>query len=125
MGPQRRGLTVRSPAAGKPTDTFTSSGRQDRITSRLMPNTKSAKKRHKQSLVRRTRNRAAKSSIKTQVRKVRDAIAAGDAATAETELRAASKTVDRAAAKGIVHANLAARVKSRLSAAVKTVKAKK
>jgi small subunit ribosomal protein S20 len=90
-----------------------------------MPNTKSAKKRHKQSLVRRTRNRAAKSSIKTQVRKVREAIAAGDATAAETELRVVAKTVDRAAAKGVVHANLAARVKSRLSAAVKSVKAKK
>lgn len=90
-----------------------------------MPNSKSAKKRLRQDAVRRTRNRAVKSSIKTQVRKVRDAITAGDVATAETELRLAAKRVDKAAAAGVVHANLAARVKSRLSAAVKTVKDKK
>ena len=90
-----------------------------------MPNSKSAKKRLRQDAVRRTRNRAVKSTIKTQVRKVRDAITAGDVATAETELRLTAKRVDKAAAAGVVHANLAARVKSRLSAAVKTVKDKK
>jgi small subunit ribosomal protein S20 len=90
-----------------------------------MPNSKSAKKRLRQDAVRRTRNRSVKSAIKTQVRKVRDAITAGDVATAETELRLAAKRVDKAAAAGVVHANLAARVKSRLSAAVKTVKTKK
>ncbi len=89
-----------------------------------MPNSKSAKKRLRQDAVRRTRNRSVKSSIKTQVRKVREAITAGDVATAETELRLAAKRVDKAAAAGVVHANLAARVKSRLSAAVKTAKGK-
>lgn len=89
-----------------------------------MPNSKSAKKRLRQDAVRRTRNRAVKSSIKTQVRKVREAITAGDVAAAETELRLAAKRVDKAAAAGVVHANLAARVKSRLSAAVKTAKGK-
>jgi small subunit ribosomal protein S20 len=90
-----------------------------------MPNTKSAKKRLRQNDVRRGRNRAAKSAIKTQVRKVRDAIVAGDVATGETEVRLAAKRVDKAAAAGVVHANLAARVKSRLSAALKTAKQKK
>jgi small subunit ribosomal protein S20 len=90
-----------------------------------MPNSKSAAKRHRQSLVRRDRNRAAKSKIKTQVKKVREAIAAGDAAKAETEFRVAVKTVDQAAAKGVVHANLAGRVKSRLSSAIKSAKSKK
>ena len=47
-----------------------------------MPTTKSAKKRHRQSLERRATNRATKSSIKTQIRKVREAIAAGDLAKA-------------------------------------------
>ncbi len=89
-----------------------------------MPNTKSAKKRLRQDAVRRTRNRSVKSAVKTQIRKVREAIAAGDVATAETELRLAAKRVDKAAAAGVVHANLAARVKSRLSAAVKAVKGK-
>jgi small subunit ribosomal protein S20 len=90
-----------------------------------MPNTKSAAKRHRQSLVRRARNRARKSEIKTQIRKVRTAISAGDVATAETELRLTASTVDKAAAAGVVHANLAGRVKKRLSAAIKAAKTKK
>jgi small subunit ribosomal protein S20 len=90
-----------------------------------MPNSKSAAKRHRQSLVRRDRNRAEKSKIKTQVKKVREAIAAGDVTKAEAEFRATAKTIDKAAAKGVVHANLAGRVKSRLSAAIKSTKTKK
>ncbi|HEV3136498.1 MAG TPA: 30S ribosomal protein S20 [Pirellulales bacterium] len=90
-----------------------------------MPNTQSAKKRLRQSIVRRARNRAAKSSIKGQIRKVRDAIAEANLETAEAEFRLAAKRLDKAAATGIVHANLAARVKSRLSAAIKAVKLKK
>ncbi len=89
-----------------------------------MPNTKSAKKRLRQNEVRRGRNRAAKSAIKTQIRKVREAVAAGDVTTGETEFRLAAKRVDKAAAAGVVHANLAARVKSRLSAALKAAKKK-
>ncbi len=89
-----------------------------------MPNTNSAKKRLRQNLVRRTRNRSAKSAIKSQVRKVRDAIAAGDVPTGEAEFRLAAKRVDKAAAAGVVHANHAAHVKSRLSAALKAAKQK-
>jgi small subunit ribosomal protein S20 len=90
-----------------------------------MPNTKSAKKRHRQSLVRRQRNRAAKSVIKGQVRKLRDAIAAGEVETATTEFRLTAKKLDQTAARGVIHANVAARLKSRLSAALKVAKAKK
>jgi len=90
-----------------------------------MPNTHSAKKRLRQSLVRRSRNRAVKSTLKTQVRKVRDAIASGDLTTAEAEFRVAAKKLDKAAAAHVVHANLSARVKSRLSAALKAAKQKK
>ncbi len=89
-----------------------------------MPNTASAKKRLRQSLVRRTRNRAAKSALKSVVRKVRDAIAGGDFAGAETSFRLAVKKLDQAAAKNVIHANAAARVKSRLSAAIKRAKQK-
>lgn len=89
-----------------------------------MPNTKSAKKRLRQNVVRRTRNRSVKSALKTQIRKVREAVAAGDTKTGEEEFRLAAKKLDRAAAHGVVHANLAARVKSRLSAALKAAKAK-
>jgi small subunit ribosomal protein S20 len=90
-----------------------------------MPNTNSAKKRLRQNEVRRGRNRAAKSAIKTQIRKVREAVVAGDVEKGETEFRVAAKRVDKAAAAGVVHANLAARVKSRLSAALKAAKTKK
>ncbi len=90
-----------------------------------MPNTKSAKKRLRQNLVRRGRNRATKSEIKTQVRKVRETLAAGKHAEAETEFRLLAKKLDKAAASGIVHANLAGRVKSRISSALKSAKAKK
>jgi small subunit ribosomal protein S20 len=89
-----------------------------------MPNSKSAKKRLRQSLVRRARNRAYKSALKTQVRKVREEIAAGNLEAGETEFRVAVKRVDKAAAAGVVHSNLAARVKSRLSAALKAAKQK-
>ena len=89
-----------------------------------MPNSTSAKKRLRQSLVRRARNRAAKSVLKSQVRKVREAIAAGDLEAGEAEFRLAAKRLDKAAAKGVVHANLAARVKSRLSTALKAAKQK-
>lgn len=84
-----------------------------------MPNSKSAEKRLRQSQDRNQRNRAIKSSIRTQVRKVREAITAGNAEAGAAELRLAAKKLDQAAAKRVVHPNLAARTKSRLSAALK------
>lgn len=90
-----------------------------------MPNTESAKKRHRQSLVRRARNRAAKSTIKSQIRTVRERIAEGNIEAGETEFRLAAKKLDKAAAANVVHANMAARTKSRLSAALKAAKEQK
>jgi small subunit ribosomal protein S20 len=87
-----------------------------------MPNTKSAKKRMRQSEVRRLRNRSVKSSVKTQVRKVREAITGGNFEEADSQFRTAVKRLDQAAAKGVIHKNAASRSKSRLSAAVKTAK---
>jgi small subunit ribosomal protein S20 len=84
-----------------------------------MPNTKSAKKRLRQSLERRARNRAVKSSLKTQIKKVNSAVEGGDAAATDSELRAAAKKLDQAAAKGVIHRNKASRLKSRLAARVK------
>ena len=89
-----------------------------------MPHTKSAKRRLRQSLERRAKNRAIKSAIKTQVRKVRQAIAAGDIATAETELRLAAKKLDRAGVKRMIHPNAAARTKSRLARLIHATKVK-
>jgi len=87
-----------------------------------MPNTASAKKRMRQDVVRRSRNRATKSALRTQVRKVREAIAAKDAEKSQTEFRALVKKLDRAASRHVIHANAAARTKSRLSAAIKALK---
>ena len=84
--------------------------------------TKSAAKRLRQSLERRDRNRAVRRSLRTQCRKVREAVAAGDAPKAESELRLAATKLDRAATRGTIHPNSAARTKSRLSAAIKSLK---
>ena len=89
-----------------------------------MPNTKSAKKRHRQSLGRRARNRAAKSTLKTLVKKVRSSLETGAVAQAEADYRTAVKKLDQTAARRIIHRNAAARVKSRLSAALKAAKQK-
>ena len=88
-----------------------------------MPSTKSAKKRLRQNVVRRIRNRSIKRAIRTQCRKVRQAIAAGDAEGAEAEFRLAAKKLDRAGGRNIIHRNAAARTKSRMSAKVKALKA--
>lgn len=89
-----------------------------------MPTTKSAKKRLRQSLERRALNRSVKSSIKTQVRKVRQAVEGGDLAKAQTEFRLAAKKLDRAGAKRVIHPNAASRTKSRLSHLIKGAKDK-
>jgi small subunit ribosomal protein S20 len=89
-----------------------------------MPNSVSAKKRLRQSLDRRARNRTVRSTVRSQIRKLRTTIAGGDVAASETEFRVTVKKLDQAAAKGILHANAASRLKSRLSAAVKAIKTK-
>lgn len=89
-----------------------------------MPNIQSARKRLKQSIVRNERNRSAKKALRTECKKVLAAVSAGDVEKAETELRAATKLVDKTAAKRIIHSNAASRVKSRLSAKVKKLKGK-
>jgi small subunit ribosomal protein S20 len=87
-----------------------------------MPNTKSAKKRLRQNVVRRDRNRSTRRAVRTQCRKVRQAVMDGDVQRAEAEFRLAVKRLDRAGAKNVIHRNAAARVKSRLSAKIKAVK---
>jgi len=88
-----------------------------------MPNTKSANKRLRQNIARRLRNRSIKQAARTQCRKVREAVEAGDAELAEAEFRLAAKKLDRAGARNIIHENAAARTKSRLSAKIKALKA--
>ncbi len=87
-----------------------------------MPNTKSAQKRLRQNIARRDRNRSIVRAVRTQCRKVREAVEAGNIELAETEFRQATRRLDRAGARNIVHRNAAARTKSRLSARIKALK---
>lgn len=87
-----------------------------------MPTSISAKKRLRQNDVRRARNKMLKSNVRGQIRKVLEAIQAGDAETIEKEFRLVVKKLDQAAAKNVFHANKAARTKSRLSRAIKAAK---
>jgi len=89
-----------------------------------MPNTASAKKRMRQDSVRRARNRASKSTLRTQLRKVRAAISSKNIEQSESEFRAFVKKLDKAAAANVIHANAAARTKSRLSSAIRALKGK-
>lgn len=83
-----------------------------------MANIKSAKKRILVNRTKAERNKSIKSGTKTAIKKVLTAIESGDKAVAETELKAATKTIEMAASKGIYHKNNAARKVSRLSKAV-------
>ena len=87
-----------------------------------MPNTASSKKRLRQNKVRNLRNRATKSRVRGLVKQVRTAIAAGDVEASTTAFQIATKKLDQAAAKNAIHANQAARTKSRLSKAIKALK---
>ncbi|GAB3115128.1 30S ribosomal protein S20 [Janibacter alkaliphilus] len=80
-----------------------------------MANIKSQIKRVKTNNARTERNRAAKSELRTWIRKVREAADRGDAAAAQTALAQASKKLDKAASKGVIHANQAANKKSALA----------
>jgi small subunit ribosomal protein S20 len=82
-----------------------------------MANIKSQIKRNKQNEVRRERNKAVRSSLKTSQKKVEAAIAEGDAQAAQDHAREASQALDKAASKGVVHKRTAARRKSRLARA--------
>ncbi len=80
-----------------------------------MANIKSQIKRIKTNEKARLRNKSVKSSLKTAIRKYREAAEAGDAATAATLMRDASKALDKAASKGVIHANQAANRKSAMA----------
>ncbi|HEV7909966.1 MAG TPA: 30S ribosomal protein S20 [Methylocella sp.] len=80
-----------------------------------MANTKSAKKAVRKIERRADVKRSRRSQMRTHVRKVEEAIAAGEPGAATAALRAAQPLLMRAAQKGIVHAKTAARKVSRLS----------
>ena len=79
-----------------------------------MANIKSQIKRNRQNEVRRTRNRAVRSELRTREKAVMAAAQAGE--PTDELMRAAQKRLDKAAAKGVIHRNEAGRRKSRLAA---------
>ncbi|MBN1445996.1 MAG: 30S ribosomal protein S20 [Candidatus Omnitrophica bacterium] len=74
----------------------------------------SVMKRQRQEARRRTRNRMKKAAVKTAVKETKKAVLNQDEKSAEL-LKKACKSIDRAAAKGVIHKNAAARKKSRLA----------
>ncbi|QAY63072.1 30S ribosomal protein S20 [Xylanimonas allomyrinae] len=80
-----------------------------------MANIKSQIKRIKTNEKARLRNKAVKSELKTYVRRVREAVAAGDKEAATTAVAAASRKLDKAVSKGVIHANQAANRKSAIA----------
>jgi len=78
-------------------------------------NIKSQLKRIKTNEKRRVRNKSVKSSVKTAIRKFREAAEAGDKNKAVELLRDASKKLDKAASKGVIHDNQAANKKSAMA----------
>jgi len=86
-----------------------------------MANTKSAKKAARQTERRTLINKSRKSRMRTFVRKVEEAIAAGDKDAANVALRQAQPQIMRSASKGLIHKNTASRKISRLSARIKAL----
>ena len=88
-----------------------------------MANTASARKRIRQNIKRTLRNTARKSRMRTFVKKVEVACAAGNKDAAAAAFRAAQPEMQRAAGKGVIHKKTVSRKLSRLSARIKAMTA--
>jgi small subunit ribosomal protein S20 len=88
-----------------------------------LANIKSQKKRVLTNLKAQERNRSVRSAVKTAVKKVHEAVAAGDKAAAAEKLSAAGRALDKAVSKGVIHKNQAANRKSGLAKLVDNVEA--
>ncbi|MCF8178582.1 MAG: 30S ribosomal protein S20 [Sulfuritalea sp.] len=86
-----------------------------------MANSAQARKRARQATEQRAHNVGLRSSFRTAIKKVRKAIEAGDKTAAQAVFKDSQCVIDSIADKNIVHKNLAARQKSRLSAAIKAL----
>jgi len=80
-----------------------------------LPTSKSAAKRERQNETHRIRNRAAKSAVRSQIKKFTLAVKKSEKDSAQTEFNLMIKMLDTAAGKGIYHKNTVARKKSRMS----------
>lgn len=87
-----------------------------------MANTKSAQKRNRQSLKRRIRNQSVRTEVKSAVKKARLALASKDPAQIREAIAAATRTLDKAASKGVLHARNASRRIARLAHAASAAK---
>mgnify|MGYP003579699866 CR=1 FL=1 len=88
-----------------------------------MANIKSAEKRARQTVKRRTRNVAARSKLRTAIKGVVTAVNAGNKEEAAANLKAAGPVIDSAVNKGLIHRNKASRHKRMLNARVKEMAA--
>ncbi len=88
-----------------------------------MANTPSARKATRKILARTEVNKSRRSRVRTHLRQVEEAIAAGEQAAAADALKAVQPELMRAAGKGIMHKNTASRKISRLAARVKSLSA--
>ena len=86
-----------------------------------MANIDSAKKRARQSEVRRIHNASLRSRMRTAIKRVRKAIDSKDKTGATAALKTAYSVLDSTVGKGVIHRNMAARSKSRLAAAIKAM----
>lgn len=86
-----------------------------------MANSPQAKKRAKQSEVRRQRNVAMRSKVRTSIKNIVKAIDNGDKEAATAAFKAAVPVIDSMTTKGVMHKNKAARHKSRLNAQIKAM----
>ena len=87
-----------------------------------MANIKSARKRARQAVGRRAHNMSLRTTVRTAIKNVAKAVAAGKKDAALEVLRDSQRVIDRVVAKGIMHRNAGDRHKSRLAQAVKGLK---
>ncbi|MDR2165939.1 MAG: 30S ribosomal protein S20 [Zoogloeaceae bacterium] len=88
-----------------------------------MANSAQARKRARQTVKQRAHNASLRSTLRTAIKRVRQAIVVGDKAAAQSVFRQSVSIIDRIADKKIIHKNKAARHKSRLSAQIKALSA--
>ncbi len=80
-----------------------------------MPNSLNAKKRHRQNLVRYSRNKITRSRVRTSIKIFEAALKRGDKEAAKLQFRLFAKLIDTATGKKVYHPNFSARKKSRLA----------
>jgi small subunit ribosomal protein S20 len=87
-----------------------------------MANIKSARKRARQAQERRIHNASLRTAVRSAIKNVKKALAAGDKNAAAGVLRESQRIIDRVVAKGVMHHNAGDRHKSRLAHALKNLK---